>query len=33
MVVSNMYGHEERVTSYRIFSEIMDEIASEMASV
>ncbi len=31
MVASNIYGHDERVASYRIFSEIMDEIASEIA--
>lgn len=30
MVVSNMYGHSERVASYRIFSEIIREIESEM---
>jgi luciferase family oxidoreductase group 1 len=29
MVVSNIYDHEDRVKSYRIFSEIMQEIAAE----
>jgi alkanesulfonate monooxygenase SsuD/methylene tetrahydromethanopterin reductase-like flavin-dependent oxidoreductase (luciferase family) len=26
MAVTNIYGHQERVNSYRIFAEIMNEI-------
>ena len=29
IVVSNMYNHEDRVKSYRLFSEIMHEINSQ----
>ncbi|KAA9325608.1 LLM class flavin-dependent oxidoreductase [Adhaeribacter soli] len=29
MVVSNLYAHEDRVKSYRIFAEIMQEISAE----
>ena len=29
MVVSHIYGHEDRVTSYRLFAEIMKELKSE----
>ncbi|ALM47980.1 hypothetical protein AMR72_03195 [Flavobacterium psychrophilum] len=31
MVVSNIYGHDDRVKSYRIFSEIMNEINADKA--
>jgi luciferase family oxidoreductase group 1 len=32
MVVSNIYDHQDRVKSYRIFSEIMQEIATKQAA-